>query len=1132
MEGQRPVHRTIVVVDVEGFGDRHRTNRHQLAIREGLYRVVGQAFRQAGIPWDAQAVGDRGDGLLILLLPEVHKSLLVELLPAALVQALGIHNGACPSQERIRLRMAVHAGEISYDAHGVTGAAVNLTFRLADAEPLKMALTGSPGVLAIIVSSWFFEEVVRHSAVGGTVLYRPAAVTVKETTTTGWICLPDQQPSVVGATTGERSPDAAVPDLAEGQQLAGTESPAMLRQEMAVPQEPQEPPSGGARGRALAPLGDQLSDDLAHLQGPRVESVAGRVADVFTEVRAKLGDALAIAVPTAIHSLPADVATFTGRQAEMDRLLQALPSRESTGGVVRIDAIDGMAGVGKTAFAVHAAHHLAPMFPDGQLFVRLHAHTSTRRPAEPADVLASLLLAIGVAPQQVPAGLDERAGLWRDRMAGRGALLLLDDATGSEQVRPLLPGTAGTLVLVTSRRRLAGLPEALAVTLDVLEAGEAARLFARLADRPGLLPLDEAVVKIVDLCGSLPLAISLMAGQLKYHLAWTAVDMAVDLGSAANRLSLMGVEDISVAAAVDLSYRNLPADQQRFFHRLGLHPGPDIDVYAAAALNDTDAAVSHRILNSLFGYHLIEEPVRGRYRFHDLIREHARALAAEQVPAEREAAVTRLMDYYLHTAQKTTRHFDRRISRRDVPLAARPPTSAPRIDTPEQARDWISAELPNLNAATHYAAHHESPGHAIALAAALAPFLRTYGPLAPAAAMHEIARDTARRTGDRAGQATALTDLGIARRLMGPSEEAREALSEAADLYGDLGDHVGQAEALTELGTVQYLTGAYAQAEDNLARALGLYRSLGSQVGEANTLTQTGDMEWLTGAYTRAEDNLNQALHIYRELGHHSGQATALTKLGCVQRATGAYARAADSLALALGLYRQLGDRFHQADALSELGMVQWLTGAYRQAEENLTQALGLYRVLGSRVGQANALTYLGGVQPSTGAYTQAQDNLVSALELFRLLGNRNGQATASMHLGAVYRMKREYALAEGALTQALDLFRELGSPGGEAETLNQYATLIAAIGTPAQARALHIDALHLAREINARQDEANALDGIASTHQAEGNAAEARTYYRQALNLYRSMGCLADTARVQSALERLEDTDPQAGIS
>jgi hypothetical protein len=191
MEIPRPVHRTIVVIDVEGFGDRRRTNRHQVAVRDGLYRTVEEAFQQVGIPWDADAREDRGDGMFVLIPPEVPKSLLVEVLPTALVAALEAHNRARAGQERIRLRMALHAGEVNYDQHGVTGASINLAFRLVDGEPLKAALAGSSGVLAIIVSSWFFEEVVRHLAPDDAARYRPVPVVVKETTTTGWICLPD-----------------------------------------------------------------------------------------------------------------------------------------------------------------------------------------------------------------------------------------------------------------------------------------------------------------------------------------------------------------------------------------------------------------------------------------------------------------------------------------------------------------------------------------------------------------------------------------------------------------------------------------------------------------------------------------------------------------------------------------------------------------------------------------------------------------------------------------------------------------------------------------------------------------------------------------------------------------------------
>ena len=372
MDDQRlAVHRTIVVVDVEGFGDRQRTNRHQLAVRDGLYRAMQDAFGRAGIPWDDCNTADRGDGVFILVPAEVPKGLLAESLPPALVTALRAHNGAHPGPERIRLRMALHAGEVHYDQHGATAAAVNLTFRLLDASALKEALASSPGVLAVIASSWFFEEVVRHST-ADTAAYRPVEVAVKETTTTGWICLPDHL----------------------------------------------EP------GRAM----------LERL--PAVAAVPG------TQRAA------------ALHTLPRDTAVFTGRTGELDRLVAAVSETTATGGVIGIHAVDGMAGIGKTAFAVHAAHQLAARFPDGQIFLRLHAHTAGQRPVDPAEALATLLLTTEVAPQQIPPGLEARSATWRGHLAGKKVLLVLDDAVGSDQVRPLLPGAAGCLVLVTSRRRL------------------------------------------------------------------------------------------------------------------------------------------------------------------------------------------------------------------------------------------------------------------------------------------------------------------------------------------------------------------------------------------------------------------------------------------------------------------------------------------------------------------------------------------------------------------------------------------------------------------------------------------------------------------------------------------------------
>ena len=416
----------------------------------------------------------------------------------------------------------------------------------------------------------------------------------------------------------------------------------------------------GSGGGPLAPLADQLNHDLTHLQGQRVEGMLARLVALVITWSARSADAggpegevgpvrPAGAVSgtgtggaaAAARTLPRDIASFTGRQQELAQLAEAAAG---AGGVVGIHAIGGMAGVGKTAFAVHAAHRLADRFPGGQIFLPLHGHTPGQQPAEPADALASLLLTAGVPAGQIPPGLEARMALWRDRLAGKQLLLVLDDAATSEQVRPLLPGTGGSLVLVTSRRHLSALEDATAVSLDTLPPGEAAALLVRLAGRAGLSPADPAVNQITRLCGYLPLAIGMVARQLHHHPAWTAAGRAAELATAVDRLELMATENLSVAAAFNLSYEVLTGDQQRLFRRLGLHPGADIDGYAAAALDGTDLSAARRGLEALYDQYLLTEPAQGRYRLHDLIREHARALAGRlDLDRDRDHATARLL---------------------------------------------------------------------------------------------------------------------------------------------------------------------------------------------------------------------------------------------------------------------------------------------------------------------------------------------------------------------------------------------------------------------------------------------------------------------------------------------------------
>ena len=620
-----------------------------------------------------------------------------------------------------------------------------------------------------------------------------------------------------------------------------------------------------ARRETIRLLADALG--LAGPERERFEAVAR-------------GRAPSVAVAGATRTLPRDVASFTGRERELVQLV-------GTVGVVGIHAIGGMAGVGKTAFAVHAAHQLSAQFPDGQIFLPLHGHTPGQQPVAPTDALASLLQTAGMPAQQIPADTDARAALWRDHLADRKLLLVLDDAVDSDQVRPLLPGTGGTLVLVTSRRHLTALGDSRSISLDTLEPVEAATLLARLAARPGLDADDPAVREIARLCAYLPLAVGLIAGQLRHHPAWTAYDVAAELASARDRLELLTAENLSVAAAFDLSYARLTGEQQRLFRRLGLHPGPDIDAYAAAALDPDEAglAAASSGLRGLYDHHLLTEPSRGRYRFHDLIREHARALAGTEPAAERDAAAGRLLDYYLHVTRLADRHLVRRTPAAQ-PWVVAAPRHEPEFVTRPQAVAWLEAERINIQAA---AAQATRPGYAAAISASLHGFLRVQGHWDQALTLHQLAIEAAGQDGDRLAEAEARTDLATIQRMTGDYPAAVGHLTTAVEAFRELGSRQGKANALLQLGNVQYPTGDYPAAASSLDQALEYFRDLGDLLGEASVLSNLGAVQALTGDLPAAAASLTRALQANRDLGDQEGQAYALNYLGTVQRLAGDY---------------------------------------------------------------------------------------------------------------------------------------------------------------------------------------------------------------------------------------------------
>ena len=981
-------HRTIMVVDVERFGDPSRTNLDQLAVRDGLYTALIQAFDVSGISWPDCVTEDRGDGALILIPPEVPKSLLVTKIPAALVDTLGRHNAICLVQARMRLRMALHAGEVHHDAHGFAGAAINHAFRLVEAPALKSALGSSPGVLALIVSEWFFDEVVQHYPEANPSSYRLADVEVKETQTVAWVRLPDA---------------------------------------------------------SAAP---------AFPAGPMAE---------------------------ATRTLPRDIASFTGREDELRQLADLAAAAAGRAGVVSICAIGGMAGIGKTAFAVHVAHQLARQFPDGQIFLALHGHTPGQHPVDPADALASLLLTAGVAARHIPPGLEARSRLWRHYLAGKRILLLLDDAAGHEQVRALLPGTAGTLVVITSRRHLTALEDTHTVSLDTLPSAESAELLIRLSARPDLSAGDAAVKKITDLCGHLPLAIGIIARQLHHHPAWSAAGLASDLATARDRLTFMHAENLSVDAAFDLTYKDLSADQQQMFCRLGLHPGTEIDAYTAAALDGSSMDQARRLLEGIYDHYLLTEPAHGRYRFHDLIREHARN-HGEALPAEeRSAAICRLLDYYLHSVVAAGRHHPRRLPADAPSLTGTPPTWSPDLTAREDAISWMIVERLNLYATASYAAGHNQPRHTIAIASAMHGFLRTRGYWDQAIALHTIALTVARETRNRHAEAGALADLGDA----------------------------------------QYLTSDYSRAADSLGRALELYREIDDELGEAGVLSTLGVIQSSTGKFQEAADSHELSLNLYRKLCHSLGEATALNRRGGLQSASGDKQAAIASQEQALALYRIAGYRPGEAIALGSLGGLQLSVGDYSAARVSLSRARELHHDLGDLTGEANALKNLGSVQLATKEYASAAASLARAMAMYRDLGSRLGEAWALAAIGTLHYRTGNYADAVADLSRALLITRDLGRPLDEVQVLNSLGELSLARATSTQALEYYEQALAISASIGFLEEEACALEGIGQCHLKDGRPEEGTAALRKALSIYRHIAS-SGAARVQETLTAL----------
>ncbi len=765
--------------------------------------------------------------------------------------------------------------------------------------------------------------------------------------------------------------------------------------------------------------------------------------------------------------LPPDVYAFTGRDEELRRLDELAGADRAGAGTVVVSAIAGMAGVGKTALAVHWAHRVADRYPDGQLYVDLRGYDSAA-PIPPGDALAGILRTLGTPSDRIPFELPERAALYRTLLAGRRMLLLLDNVSQVDQARWLLPGTASCQVLVTSRDSLGGLVVrhgARRLTLDLLPPGDAVALLRTLiGDQVDADPVGARA--LAECCARLPLALRIAAELAATRPTDSLADLAAELGGERrlDALDEVGDDHASVRAVFSWSYRSLAPPAARMFVLLGHHPGPSFDPYAAAALADSDLGGAGRLLGVLSRTHLVEPVDAGRWRLHDLLRAYAVDLADRWPRHDVRTARTRLVDYYRYTAVTATGAVCPHVARADKP---EPGTPVPDLTDPVAANAWLDAEQASLLAVTRFALRHELHGQTIDLAEAAARHFTATGQLDEALVVRSLSLDAARKIGDRHREAGTLSAIGGIYWRWGQFEPAFEHLEGSRALYHEIGDRGGEGKALNNLSVICQGQGRFDRSAEYLARAVPLYQEAGDREGEGSAFNNLGLVDRWRGRYPQATVYFGQALDCFQDTGNRSGQALVLNNLGIIHHRQGRTDLAIAHVERAIAMCRAGGEKRCEAIALDSLGAAYLAAGRVEEARRALEHALELAREVEHPTSAVDSLVNLAGVLDAEGC----PDDAVRTL--------------------------RE-ALAEA---------EEIGYAEGRTAAHNQLGRTLAGLGQAGAARAAHHAALTLAVSSGDLYEQARAHDGLARALDELGQPADAREHARQARQVFADLG-------------------------
>jgi DNA-binding SARP family transcriptional activator len=643
--------------------------------------------------------------------------------------------------------------------------------------------------------------------------------------------------------------------------------------------------------------------------------------------------------------LPADIGDFTGRAGLVDQMCAMLAARQGDNpGAVPVVIVAGSGGLGKTSLAIHAAHRLRRQYQDGQLYVDLLGATS--QPQAPADVLARFLRDLGVESSQVPADAEERAAMFRTRLAGRRVLLLLDNARDAAQVRPLLPGSSACSVIVTARSRMPDLASTQLVDLEVLDDDESLTLFTRIVSEKRAAVEPDATAEVLVACAGLPLAIRICAARLAARSRWSIQTLAERLR--ARLLDELKTGDMAVRASFQVSFDSLPAvgDAARAFRLLGLWQGPFISLQAAAAMLGRDDDKTAEALEILVDAYLLESPAPDQYRFHDLLRVYAAERArAEEDAQVREAAASRLLDWYLHSVDAAAQVISPQRTRPPLPVV--PSELRPlSFESADSALDWLETERANLIAATRHATENGRDDIAWLLPLSALVFFNRRGYNSDWITSHEMALTSVRKLGDVKGEAHVLTGLGMAYTDLDLDVAARYLL-QARETYHEAAEPTGEARAMSNLVHAYVRWGRHRDAIAMQADALDSQRRAGTLNTEGIVLSNLAEARLGIGQPDEAIACLRQAEEIFNQTGDARGRANVFQNLGNAYLAQGRPDEGIDSHRKAVDAFHTIRDRPSEAIAWMHLGRAYNVIGNYDEAKAALNRAHALFRVLG-----------------------------------------------------------------------------------------------------------------------------------------------------------------------------------------